>query len=93
MTQVSFVQDIQPLSVFRSNVTGFIKQVQTTHRPLVITNHGRSAAVLLDVAKYDELMEQLELLQDVQTAEQQITDGKGISHDDALKQVLAGIAP
>lgn len=93
MTQVSFVQDIQPLSAFRSNVTGFIKQVQMTQRPLVITNHGRSAAVLLDVAKYDELLEQLELLQDVQTAERQIAAGKGIAHDDALKQVLAGIAP
>lgn len=93
MTQVSFVQDIQPLSAFRSNVTGFIKQVQTTHRPLVITNHGRSAAVLLDVAKYDELMEQLELLRDVQTAERQIEAGKGIGHDDALKQILAGIVP
>jgi len=92
MTQVSFVQDIQPLSAFRSNVTGFIKQVQTTHRPLVITNHGRSAAVLLDVLKYDELLEQLELLQDIHAAERQIESGKGICHEDALVQVLAGIA-
>ena len=91
MTQISFVQDIQPLSVFRGNVTGFIKQVQSTHRPLVITNHGRSAAVLLDVLKYEELMEQLELLQDIHVAERQLADGKGVNHDDALRQVLAGI--
>ncbi len=91
MTQLSLVQDIQPLSTFRGNVTGFIKQVQTTHRPLVITNHGRSAAVLLDVVKYEELIEKLELLQDIHTAERQMMDGKGVSHDDALTQVLAGI--
>ena len=92
MAQLSLMQDIQPLSTFRGNVTGFIKQVQTTHRPLVITNHGRSAAVLLDVAKYEELLEQLELLQDVQTAERQLAEGKGVIHDEALTQVLAGIA-
>lgn len=92
MAQLSLVQDIQPLSTFRGNVTGFIKQVQSTHRPLVITNHGRSAAVLLDVVKYEELLEKLELLQDINTAERQMTDGKGVSHDDALTQVLAGIA-
>jgi len=92
MTQVSFVQDIQPLSAFRSNVTGFIKQVQTTHRPLVITSHGRSAAVLLDVLKYDELLEQLDLLQDIHTAEREIEGGNGVIHEDALAQSLAGIA-
>ncbi len=92
MEKISFVQDIQPLSTFRSNVTGFIKQVQTTHRPLVITNHGRSAAVLLDVLKYEELLERLELLQDIHTAERQMVDGKGINHNDALKQILEGIA-
>ena len=93
MGQFSFIQDIQPLSTFRGNVTGFIKQVQTTHRPLVITNHGRSAAVLLDVAKYEEIMERLELLQDIHLAESQLTGGKGISHAEALKQALAVIQP
>jgi len=91
MEPFSFVQDIQPLSTFRGNVTGFIKQVQSTHRPLVITNHGRSAAVLLDVVKYEEIMERLELLQDIHLAEGQLADGTGINHDEALERVLAVI--
>jgi len=65
--------------------------VQTTHRPLVITNHGRSAAVLLDVTKYEELLEQLDLLRDIHLAEQQLADGKGVPHTEALQQVLADI--
>ena len=92
MAQLSLVQDIQPLSVFRGNITGFIKQVQTTHRPLVITNHGRSAAVLLDVSKYEELLEQLELLQEIHLAEQQIAEGKGVGHEEALRQILVSVA-
>lgn len=92
MAQLSLVQDIQPLSTFRGNVTGFIKQVQTTHRPLVITNHGRCAAVLLDVSKYEELLYQLELFQEIHLAEKQIAEGKGLEHDEALRQILDGIA-
>ena len=91
MPHISFSQDIQPLSAFRCNVTGFIKQVQASHRPLVITNHGRSAAVLLDVLKYEELVDKLDLLEDIHAAERQLADGKGISHDDALQQTLTGI--
>ena len=92
MAQLSLMQDIQPLSVFRGNVTGFIKQVQTTHRPLVITNHGRSAAVLLDVSKYEELLDRLELLQEIHLAEQQLADDKGVKHEEALQQILADIS-
>jgi len=92
MAQLSLVQDIQPLSVFRGNVTGFIKQVQTTHRPLVITSHGRSAAVLLDVSKYEELLERLALLQEIHTAEQQLADDKGMQHAEALQSLLADIS-
>ena len=93
MGSFSFVQDIQPLSTFRGNVTGFIKQVHDTQRPLVITNHGRSAAVLLDVNKYEEIMERLELLQDIHVAESQLADGKGVSHSEALEQALAVVQP
>jgi prevent-host-death family protein len=93
MGSFSFVQDIQPLSTFRGNVTGFIKQVQDTHRPLVITNHGRSAAVLLDVIKYEEIMERLELLQDIHLAESQLADGKGVIHSEAFEQALSVCQP
>jgi len=89
MGAFSFVQDIQPLSTFRGNVTGFIKQVQDTHRPLVITNHGRSAAVLLDVIKYEEIMERLELLQDIHLAESQLAERRGVSHSEAFEQALS----
>ena len=42
-------QDIKPLSEFRANVATFVEHVQATKRPLVLTQHGRSAAILLAV--------------------------------------------
>jgi prevent-host-death family protein len=49
-------------------LASFLKQVQETKRPLVITQHGKGAAVLLDVGEFEAMQEKLELLQDIQTS-------------------------
>jgi len=52
-----FAEDVHPVSEFRSKAAGFITQVHNTKRPLVITQNGKSAAVLLDVTIYDSMVE------------------------------------
>ncbi len=91
MARLYLTQDIQPLAVFRAKVSAFVEQVGKTHRPLVITQHGKSAAVLLNVEEYEMLLEKLDLLQDVYHAEKQIEGGEGILHDAARKQLLRKI--
>ena len=80
-------QDVQSVSAFRANAAKLIEQVQAHKRALVLTQRGRSAAVVLDPAEYDRLMETLELLQDVHEANDQIAAGKGIGEKKA-KEVL-----
>jgi antitoxin YefM len=82
-------QDIRPLSQFRANVASFVQQVHKTHRPVVITHRGKSAAVLLDVVDYESLLDKLELVQEVRDAERQIDAGQGIAHDQAEKRLLS----
>jgi antitoxin YefM len=89
MVQIRFSEDVRPLSEFRANTAAFIEQVQSTHRPIVLTQHGRSAAVLLDVAEYERLVEREEVLEDIRIAEAQIARGEGVEHDEAREQVLA----
>ena len=78
-------RDIQPVTEFRANAAQFIEQVQETHEPLVLTQHGRSAAVLLDVDSYERMVDELALLRDIRVAEEQIAAGKGRSHAAAGK--------
>jgi prevent-host-death family protein len=80
--------DIQPLAEFRAKLATVLRRVQRTRRPVVLTQHGRSAAVLLDVREYDALLERLELLHDVQTAEKQLAQGRGVAHTRARSAVL-----
>lgn len=85
-------QDVRPLSEFRANVATFVEQVQTTGRPLILTQHGRSAAILLGVQEYEALIERAEVANDVRTAEAQIATGQGIAHGRALAAVRARLA-
>jgi antitoxin YefM len=79
--------DIKPVSEFRANAAELIEHVKTSQRPLVLTQRGRSTAVVLAVAEYERLIEKIELLSDVRTAVQQIEAGQGISNRDAKAEL------
>ena len=89
MPRLRPTEDVRPLSEFRANAASVVQQVRGTKRPVILTVHGRSAAVLLDVEEYDALMDQLELLRDVRTAEGQLRKGRGITHARAQARILS----
>jgi prevent-host-death family protein len=79
--------DIRPVSEFRANAAELIDQVRTSKRPVVLTQRGRSAAVLLDVNEYEELLDEIELLRDVRTAVKQLEEGKVLSNRQAKAEL------
>ncbi|EHR39720.1 type II toxin-antitoxin system Phd/YefM family antitoxin [Alishewanella jeotgali] len=88
MSRIHLDQDIRPLSEFRAGVASFIKQINETRRPLVITQRGKGVAVVLDVAEYEAMQEKIELLEEMRAAEVQLAAGMGISSEDARSQIL-----
>ena len=91
MQRLKFDQDIKPMSEFRTGIASFLKQVHDTKRPLVITQHGRSTAVLVDINEYEDLVSRNELLLDIRKAENQLLTGQGISHEKAKNIILKQI--
>ena len=89
MTKTLPTRDIRSLSEFRANVAEVVRQVQRRRRPVFLTQHGRGAAVLIDVSVYEELVDELELLRDVHRAEKELAAGRGVSHSKARAQVLS----
>ena len=88
MQRIKIDQDIKPLSEVRIGIANYIKQVRDTKRPVIITQHGKGVAVLLDASEYENLQERLELLTDVQTSLSQLANGQGITHEEAKNKVL-----
>jgi|TARA_B110000211_G_C13874648_1_gene462389 prevent-host-death family protein len=91
MSRLHFEQDIQPLSDFRAGAASFIRQVNETRRPIVITQRGKGVAVVVDVAEYESMQEKIELLEEVQKAEAQLSAGLGVSSSEARKRILQSI--
>lgn len=89
MKRLKANEDIKPLTEFRAKLTACIEQVQKSKRPLVLTQRGHSAAVVLDVAEFDRLMDELETLRDIQKATEQLERGEGIEHDRARESLLS----
>ena len=81
--------DIQPVSDFRANASVMLKQVRNTGRPLVLTQRGRSTAVLLDIRTYQDLLEEIEVLRDVQRGLDDVAEGRTLSHADVIAQLEA----
>jgi len=91
MRRINLSQDIKSLSDFRANAASYVQNIKRTRRPMVITQNGRSSAVVIDVDEYESLLEKIELLQDVQIARQQLAQGKGIDQKSAKEMILKNI--
>jgi prevent-host-death family protein len=87
MPKIKLSEDVRPLSEFRAQMAAMLDQVRETGRPLVLTERGRSAAVVVGIETYEALLDELELLRDVRKGEKQIDAGRGISQGKA-KAVL-----
>lgn len=91
MKRLKINEDIKPMSEFRTGIASFIKKIHATKRPLILTQHGKGVAVLLDADEFESMQDKIELLQDIQTSINQIETGQGIKHSDAKAAVLSRI--
>jgi len=91
-TRIEIDQDIQPVSEFRKHAADFIDRIKKQKRSIVLTQHGKSAAVLVDVSEYQRMVNKLDLMEELIEAERQITRGEVVSHDEAKKQIKDNLA-
>jgi len=89
LINIDLENDIQPVSDFRANAAAVIDRVRQSGRPVVLTQRGRGAAVLVDIRKYQDLVEENEVLRDIHASLVDIAEGRTHSHDDAMASLRA----
>lgn len=57
MSAVKLSTDIRPVSDLKSHGAEIVRQVNDTSRPVVLTRHGRSVAVVLSIEEYEANLE------------------------------------
>jgi len=77
--------DIIPVSDLRQNAAKILKQLKDSKEPLIITQRGRAAAVMLSVETFERSEHNKELLRLLAKGEREIGIGEGYD----LESVLA----
>jgi len=72
-------QDVRPVTEFRAHASAFLQQLRDTKRAVILTQHGRCAAVLLDVEVYEDLLGELAVLREARAAGRQAVPLERIS--------------
>lgn len=90
--RIEIDQDIQPLSEFRKHAADFIDRIKKQKRSIILTQHGKSAAVLVDVSEYQHMIDKIDLMEELIEAERQITRGEVVSHEEAKRQIKENLA-
>ena len=81
--------DIHPVSDFRANSAEVIRQVKESGRPVVLTQRGRAAAVLVAVGPYQALLNEVEELRGVRAGLRDAEAGRVVSNEQARASMLA----
>lgn len=82
-------EDVVPFSECRNNLSAYITRVRETHRPILITQNGRAASYLVDAASLDAMLDREELSRDVDISRREFAEGKGIPHEEVMRESLA----
>ena len=77
------VPTLTPVTEIKRHATEIIAQLRADRVPVLITERGRSAAVLLDVESYQTMIRRLELLEGIARGERAYAEGRTVSHAEA----------
>ena len=73
-----------PISDLKQDASATLKRVRKSKRPLIVTQRGRPAAVLLSVNAYQKGEQERKILKLLALGEREIAVGKGYDLDDVL---------
>lgn len=75
------------VTTLKRKATEILSQLENEKAPILITQHGRPAAYLVDVETYDELQRRLAVLQGIARGELAIEEGRTLSRAEAKKRM------
>ena len=85
MKAIRVSEGIVPLGEFKAQASRLIKELKEEAAPLVITQNGRPAAVMLSPAAYDELRERQEFIEAVAAGLADAAAGRVVDHGKVAK--------
>jgi prevent-host-death family protein len=80
-------EDIKPITYLKSRAADLLKQINETHRPVVITQNGEPKAVLQDPESYENMRNAIGILKLISQGEEDIKAGKSKSQEEVFATI------
>lgn len=87
MPNLRVATDIVPLSDFKARASELLKRLAETGAPIVITQNGRAAGVLLSPAEFDALTDRIRFVDAVAKGLEDAEFGKVVTHESMVAEV------
>ena len=82
-------EDVLSFSECRRTFADCIEKTRRTHRPILVTQNGNATSAIIGIADLEKLWDTLELMSDVQVAEEELDRGEWTSQEDFKAELLA----
>ena len=82
-----FSKDIKPVTYLKSRASELLKQINKTHRPVIITQNGEPRAILQDPKSYEDMRNAIGILKLISQGEEEIQEGKSKSQQEVFKDI------
>lgn len=89
-TKVRVAEDLVPIGEFKTHASRLLRRMERTLRPLIITQNGRAAAVVLTPAEFDALGGREALREEIEASLTAAWSGT-VSLDEAVERARARI--
>ncbi len=89
---MSKLANIIPVSDLRQDAAKLLKKLNKNHEPLIITQRGRAAAVLIGVEAYEKSEREKELLMLLAKGDREVEFGEGYDLNTVLAEADAILA-
>jgi prevent-host-death family protein len=80
-------KDIKPVTYLKAKAADLLKQINETHRPVIITQNGEPRAVLQDPKSYEDMRNAIGILKLISEGEGDIRKSRVKSQDDVFKDI------
>jgi prevent-host-death family protein len=84
---MNITDDIKPITYLKSKAADVLKQINETHRPVIITQNGEPRAVLQDPESYQNMRNAIGLLKLISQGEEDIKNGKTSTQEDVFARI------
>jgi prevent-host-death family protein len=80
------------VTTLKRQATRLISELQEAHSPILITEHGRPAAYLIDVDSFEMQQDRIRILEGIARGERAVQEGSILTHEQARKKMKKWLA-